>query len=138
METSHFFLHSLHIIHLETVLQSYRSRRCPRSRCIRDKNSRTHVRKGFALKFFIYAFQPLHSIHGHDNTVPRGLDFLPAFAEGPVRKSGDVCEKLSAIAQSEVEGAKENPASAGSAQNVKTTRSEARGASLFFRTVYVY
>ena len=96
------------------------------------------MRKGFALNFFIYALQPLHSIHGHDNAVPIGLDFLPAVAEDPVRVSGDECEKLSAIAQSEVEGAKENPASAGSAKNVKMTRSETRGASLFFRTVYVY
>jgi hypothetical protein len=51
-------------------------------------------------------------------------DFLPAFAESPVRKGGDECEK--GIHHSLGEG---GSASAGSAEDVKMPRVEARGAS---------
>jgi len=50
---------------------------------------------------------------------------LPAFAESPVRKGGDECEK--GIHRSLGEG---GSASAGSAEDVKMPRAAARGASL--------
>jgi hypothetical protein len=49
---------------------------------------------------------------------------LPAFAESPVRKGGDECEK--GIHRSLGEG---GSASAGSAEDVKMPRAAARGAS---------
>jgi len=54
------------------------------------------------------------------------LSSLPAFAESPVRKGGDECEK--GIRHSLGEG---GSASAGSAEDVKMPRAEARGASRF-------
>jgi len=57
----------------------------------------------------------------------KGVPFppvLPAFAESPVRKGGDECEK--GIRHSLGEG---GSASAGSAEDVKMPRAEARGAS---------
>jgi len=56
------------------------------------------------------------------------LGSLPAFAESPVRKGGDECEK--GIRHSLGEG---GSASAGSAEDVKMPRAEARGASLLAR-----
>jgi hypothetical protein len=52
--------------------------------------------------------------------------YLPAFAEGPVRKDGDECEK--GIHRSFSVG---GFASAGFAEAVKMPRAEARGASLY-------
>ena len=52
-------------------------------------------------------------------------ELLPAFAESPVRKGGDECEK--GIHRSLGEG---GSASAGSAEDVKMPRAAARGASL--------
>jgi len=60
---------------------------------------------------------------------------LPAFAESPVRKGGDECEKgihrslLTAIASAAAVG-EGGSASAGSAEDVKMPRAAARGASL--------
>ena len=51
---------------------------------------------------------------------------LPAYAESPVRKGGDECEK--GIHRSLGEG---GSASAGFAEDVKMPRAAARGASLF-------
>jgi hypothetical protein len=53
-----------------------------------------------------------------------GASLLPAFAESPVRKGGDECEK--GIHRSLGEG---GSASAGSAEDVKMPRAAARGAS---------
>jgi len=63
-------------------------------------------------------------------------ELLPAFAESPVRKGGDECEKgihrslLTAIASAAAVG-EGGSASAGSAEDVKMARAAARGASLF-------
>jgi hypothetical protein len=60
---------------------------------------------------------------------------LPAFAESPIRKGGDECEKgihrslLTAIASAAAVG-EGGSASAGSAEDVKMPRAAARGASL--------
>ena len=63
-------------------------------------------------------------------------ELLPAFAESPVRKGGDECEKgihrslLTAIASAAGVG-EGGYASAGSTEDVKMPRAAARGASLF-------
>jgi hypothetical protein len=65
---------------------------------------------------------------------------LPAFAESPVRKGGDECEKgihrslLTAIASAAAVG-EGGSASAGSAEDVKMPRAAARGASLFLMAI---
>jgi len=76
-----------------------------------------------------------------------GTARLPAFAESPVRKGGDECEKgihrslLTAIASAAAVG-EGGSASAGSAEDVKMPRAAARGASpgdgvlSFFRHFY--
>jgi len=57
--------------------------------------------------------------------MPNKIYFLPAFAESPVRKGGDECEK--GIRSNLGEG---GSASTGSSEDVKMPRVETRGASL--------